>query len=723
MSSPLSAERQAPMIAAIYARKSTDQHGVSDDAKSVTRQIDHANAYAAQKGWTVVDAFIYPDDGISGAEFLNRPAFQRLIQALTPAPPFQVLIMSEDSRLGREAIESTYWLKQILMAGVHVFFYLEDREVILDNPEDKVLASMRGYAADKEREMARQRTKDALLRRAKAGYVPGGRSFGVDNVEVRTPDGRRDHVAHRINPTEAAVVLRAFEWYAQGYGFRAVAHRLNDEGVPSPRTRTGRPRGWSASTVRDLLHRELYRGVLVWNRTRKRDAWGRREARRAQRRRPEPEWVRVERPDLRIVPEALWQTVQERLTTARAAYLRDQQGRLWGRPPNGTAAKYLLTGMAVCGRCDGALTVRTRSHGRQRVAFYRCLTNVQRGKAICANTAEMRLTDADRVVLQVVEADLLRLEVLTAAIEEAVAQLRSDTGAVVAQRETLQRHGQQIENELRRLADAVATAGGDVPTLVQAVKDREAQRLQLHRQLAQLDGLTQVAQLELPRLQRDLHARLTDWQGLLGRQPVQARQMLAKLLDGRLVFTPTEDGTVYEFEGKGRVEPVLAGVVGEVATGGPAKAGGSPWRFEPVLSPEGTGRIDLGVVGVPEEARGRAARPSDSWTDSDAGSAFDSGMIGHDKLAARPVSADSVNFIHSGRQVADGSRAPMTRGSILQIRLRLGCVSCQVVPRFAGPRSRSIRYLAPTMTTSGSSARCSAGERFPSDSRTYRTVT
>ena len=37
------------MIAAIYARKSTEQHGVSDEEKSVTRQIQHGKAYAAGK--------------------------------------------------------------------------------------------------------------------------------------------------------------------------------------------------------------------------------------------------------------------------------------------------------------------------------------------------------------------------------------------------------------------------------------------------------------------------------------------------------------------------------------------------------------------------------------------------------------------------------------------------------------------------------------------------
>ena len=40
------------MLAAIYSRKSTDQN-VSDEEKSVTRQVEHARAFAKKKGWTV----------------------------------------------------------------------------------------------------------------------------------------------------------------------------------------------------------------------------------------------------------------------------------------------------------------------------------------------------------------------------------------------------------------------------------------------------------------------------------------------------------------------------------------------------------------------------------------------------------------------------------------------------------------------------------------------
>src|SRR4051812_22151511 len=124
------------MNAAVYARKSTEQ-AVADEQRSVARQIDGAERYATAKGWTVMGEHVYVDDGISGAEFSNRPGFLRLMNSLKPKAPFQVLIMSEESRLGREAIETAYALKQLIAAGVRVFFYLEDRERTLDSPTDK----------------------------------------------------------------------------------------------------------------------------------------------------------------------------------------------------------------------------------------------------------------------------------------------------------------------------------------------------------------------------------------------------------------------------------------------------------------------------------------------------------------------------------------------------------------------------------------------------------
>ena len=229
------------MIAAIYARKSTDQNGAADAEKSVTRQIDHAKQYAAKKGWVTSEAHIYQDDGVSGAEFKTRPGYVRLMNALTQRAPFDVLVVSELSRLGREQAETGYALKQLSQAGVRVYSYLEDREVLVETPTDKFLMYAMSFAAEIEREKAGQRTHDAMIRKAKAGHVTGGRVFGYDNVPVygeADAKGKKTrlHVERQINDPEAAVVRAIFETCAKGWGMRRIAKHLNDEEALAPRS-------------------------------------------------------------------------------------------------------------------------------------------------------------------------------------------------------------------------------------------------------------------------------------------------------------------------------------------------------------------------------------------------------------------------------------------------------------------------------------------------------
>jgi DNA invertase Pin-like site-specific DNA recombinase len=164
--------------AAIYARKSTEQSGVTDEEKSVARQVEHGKVYAHKKGWHVPDELVFVDDGISGAEFKKRPALLRLMNMLKPKPPFQILIMSEESRLGREQTRTAYALQQITDAGVRVWFYLSDQERKLDTAIDKLISSIMAFGGGFEREQDQQRTYDAMLRKAKAGHVTGGKVFG-----------------------------------------------------------------------------------------------------------------------------------------------------------------------------------------------------------------------------------------------------------------------------------------------------------------------------------------------------------------------------------------------------------------------------------------------------------------------------------------------------------------------------------------------------------------
>ena len=77
-----------------------------------------------------------------------------------------------------------------------------------------------------------------------------------------------------MNDREAAVVRRIFALAAMGEGLKAITKRLNAEGATAPRPQQGRTRSWAPSSVREILHREMYRGRRVWNKTRKRDKWG-----------------------------------------------------------------------------------------------------------------------------------------------------------------------------------------------------------------------------------------------------------------------------------------------------------------------------------------------------------------------------------------------------------------------------------------------------------------
>ncbi|MDE3242653.1 MAG: recombinase family protein [Nitrospirota bacterium] len=390
------------MIAAIYARKSTEQHGMSDEEKSVTRQVEHAKAYAATKGWTVAEEHIYQDDGISGAEFVKRPGFLRLMNSLKPHPPFQVLIMSEESRLGRESIETSYALKQITDAGVRVFFYLTDQERRLDTALDKVMVSLSNFASEMERERAKQRTHDAMLRKAKAGHVVGGKVFGYDNVDVfgePGPDGKphRQCVIRRINLTEAAIVRRIFEGYASGLGLTRLAKMLNNEKVSPPRHGI---HGWAPSAIREMLHREMYCGVVLWNRSQAVQRGGTKK----QRKRPVSEWLRLEAPELRIIPEELWGKVQGQLTKARRCYLRGTGGRLLGRPSGVDArSQYLLSGIARCAVCGGSLSVFNRTRGRHERKVYGCVYYHKRGTAVCSNSALVGMDILDSALLHSIQ--------------------------------------------------------------------------------------------------------------------------------------------------------------------------------------------------------------------------------------------------------------------------------------------------------------------------------
>jgi site-specific DNA recombinase len=360
------------------------------------------------------DEHIYVDDGISGAVFSGRPGFVRLMATLKPKPTFGVLVMSEESRLGREQIEVSYALKQLVTSGVRVFCYLTDSERTLNSPIEKAMLALQTMADEMEREKARQRSRDAALQRARHGHVTGGTVFGYRNV--RTDAG---HVVREVEPTEADVVRHIFRLCRDGKGTRRIAQALNRENAPAPRAQQARPNGWVPSSVRAILYRPLYRGELIWGKARKRDQWGQLKYAK----RPETEWVRTDAPALRIVSDELWDAAHERLRSSRQNYLRHTDGRVWGKPANGIESKYLLTGMAACGECGAGMLVYSRkgdSSKRTRAFFYAC----PRARVdLCRNNLEVPMAMADAAALGMMTEVVLSPDVVSLALDKLMAML------------------------------------------------------------------------------------------------------------------------------------------------------------------------------------------------------------------------------------------------------------------------------------------------------------
>jgi site-specific DNA recombinase len=542
---------------AVYARKSTSQEKATEEAKSVTRQIELARAFAERQEWIVRPELVYVDDGISGGIFdpKQRPGLAALLDAARAKPRlFDALVIMNQSRLARRQRYAVDIVHDLTDAGVRIFHYQTGLERKMETATDRFMVSVDGFSDESYRESIRITTRETMRRKAERGEVAGGVLFGYGNH--RTPTG---YVERVINDQQAAVIRRIFQMTVDGYGLVRIAKAFSDEAIPSP---TGRPTGWAPSAIRAMLYNEHYRGVVVYGRTR----WEDRGERKVKVKVPREQWVRIEKPDLRIIPESLWLAAHERIRKTRKAYLRTTNGRLWGRPETGIESPYLLGGLALDSTCGGSLGVWKHPDGRNRhrvYTYYACSYHRLRGDKVCSNALRMPMESADSAVIDVLREDILNPEALRLAVEIATDRYGNRSGDVAQQRANVEADLRRIEAEISRLVEALAT-GQPLVSVQDAIRVRERRRAELRAHLEHLDGLAKQPRLDPTRLQQELARRLTEWRELLNAEPVKARQIVRKLLEGRLVFEPQPETGVYTFTGKASYGRLLSGVVQNV---------------------------------------------------------------------------------------------------------------------------------------------------------------
>src|SRR5436190_8329272 len=314
--------------AAIYARKSTEQTNTVDEAKSVGRQIEGGRRFITSQGWTLDEAHIYTDDGVSGALFENRGDFRRMMRD-ADARAFDVIVFYDLDRFGRDGRRTMEELYKLADLGVGVYDYSNGQAVSLDSFEGRLTTSLKAEFAQQYREQVRKHTRAALRRKVEQGYVAGGKVFGYDNHRIGVGQVKRE-----ICDSEAAIVRDIYRRFAAGEGLRTIAGALNRAGVAAPRAQRGRPSGWSLSPVRAVLARPLYRGEVVYGCSAKAYGSELRKALRDTNRekkgqvrekgqisKPEEDWIRVPAPHLAIIDAALAQRVDARRQHRQAQYV------------------------------------------------------------------------------------------------------------------------------------------------------------------------------------------------------------------------------------------------------------------------------------------------------------------------------------------------------------------------------------------------------------------
>jgi hypothetical protein len=109
-----------------------------------------------------------------------------------------------------------------------------------------------------------------MIRKAQLGHATSGPIFGYRNVPLLNADGAKSHFVRQINEAEATVVKKIFVLAAQGKGAKRIARALNAMQLPCQKPQRGCPGGWNAGTVRSVLFRPTYKGLVIYGKSKKR---------------------------------------------------------------------------------------------------------------------------------------------------------------------------------------------------------------------------------------------------------------------------------------------------------------------------------------------------------------------------------------------------------------------------------------------------------------------
>jgi hypothetical protein len=251
------------------------------------------------------------------------------------------------------------------------------------------------------------------------GFATGAKTFGYRTVAVPDPSGKREPNGApallgkrvEIDPAEAAVVQRIFEWAADGVGVATIVERLNRKGGRGPRGRR-----WGFSVVRRMLENERYRGRQIWGQQRRERQPGTNH--KVARLVPREQWHIHERPDLQIISDVLWERVQVVRSEVRQS-VAPKRNLARGRDAR-FHSPHLFSGFMKCGCCGGAITTVSGGKGSPR---FGCSRSWRNGVSACPNRLTIRVKVAEPQLLGKLQRELLEEETLSYVTKAVQAEL------------------------------------------------------------------------------------------------------------------------------------------------------------------------------------------------------------------------------------------------------------------------------------------------------------
>ncbi len=527
------------MQTVIYARFSS----ALQNARSIEDQIALCRERCEREGWTVVEVFTdYAISGAAGIDENGRPGLSAMLARIEAGGIDQVVAEATD-RIARHQGDAYTIRERITFAGARLFT-LSDGEVT------DITATFRGLMdAQFRRDLA------AKIKRGQRGTISQKRSaaglaYGYRKANRFDDNGELIRGLREVDEEQGKVVRRIFEEFAAGQSPRAIAERLNQDGVETPGGRLSGPRFWRASTIygdrkrkNGILQNRLYRGQLVFNRTRKvLDPRTRTHLIRAN---PENEWLVEEVPALRIVDDALWDKVQLML------------GKVQSRAPDkNRRPKHILSGLVACGSCGGSWTI----HSGNR---WGCSRYKEGGKHACSNN---RIISTDRLetrVLNGLQHYMLNEKLIEVYVEEYRAEFAKRSKELGREGDRLKKRHAEAVAKIERLVDAVANGAEDFVEIRDVLAKARTERDQLAEQLSQVEQLPTV--VLHPAVVADYRRQVAKLNAALGDNPEARLEAIPQLraLINQVKVSPAEQEKGVTIEVIGRLTSIMALATGQ----------------------------------------------------------------------------------------------------------------------------------------------------------------